>query len=49
MISIASLAINVLALAVIIKRFKEQKNPYKQELFTDTEDFRLAMAKAAEG
>lgn len=34
-ISIASLAINVLALALIIKRSKEQKkNPYKQEIFT---------------
>lgn len=46
-ISIASLAINVLALALIIKRSKEQKkNPYKQELFTDTKDFQLAMARA---
>lgn len=46
-ISIASLAINVLALALIIKRSKEQKkNPYKQEIFTDTKDFRLAMARA---
>ena len=46
-ISIVSLAINVLALALIIKRSKEQKkNPYKQELFTDTKDFQLAMARA---
>ena len=46
-ISILSLAINVLALALIIKRSREQKkNPYKQEIFTDTEDFRLAMARA---
>ena len=46
-ISIASLAINVLALALIIKRSKEQKkNPYKQELFTDTKDFQLAMDRA---
>ena len=46
-ISIASLAINVLALALIIKRSREQKkNPYKQEIFTDTNDFRLAMARA---
>ena len=45
-ISIASLAINVLALALIIKRSKEQKkNPYKQEIFTDTKDFQLAMAR----
>ena len=46
-ISIASLAINVLALALIIKRSKEQKkNPYKQEIFTDAKDFQLAMARA---
>ena len=46
-ISIVSLAINVLALALIIKRSKEQKkNPYKQELFTDTKDFQLAMDRA---
>ena len=46
-ISIASLAINVLALALIIKRSKEQKkNPYKQEIFTDTKDFQQAMARA---
>ena len=48
-ISILSLAINVLALALIIKRSKEQKkNPYKQEIFTDTKDFQLAMARAEE-
>ena len=46
-ISIASLAINVLALALIIKRSKEQKkNPYKQEIFTYAKDFQLAMARA---
>ena len=46
-ISILSLAINVLALALIIKRSREQKkNPYKQEIFTDTKDFQLAMARA---
>ena len=46
-ISIASLAINVLALALIIKRSKEQKkNPYKQEIFTDAKDFHLEMARA---
>ena len=46
-ISIVSLAINVLALALVIKRSKEQKkNPYKQEIFTDTKDFQLAMARA---
>ena len=46
-ISILSLAINVLALAWVIKRSKEQKkNPYKHEIFTDTKDFQLAMARA---
>lgn len=46
-ISVASLAINVLALALIIKRSKEQKkNPYKQEIFIDAKDFQLAMARA---
>ena len=46
-ISILSIAINALALAIIIKRSKEQKkNPYKNEIFTDTKDFQLAMARA---
>ena len=46
-ISIASLAINVLALALIIKRSVEKKkNPYKKELFTDTKDFQLALDRA---
>ena len=46
-ISILSLAINALALALIVKRSKEQKkNPYKQEIFADTKDFQLAMARA---
>ena len=46
-ISIASIAINALALAIIIKRSREQKkNPYKNEIFTDTKDFQLAMARA---
>ena len=46
-ISILSVGINALALALIIKRSKEQKkNPYKQEIFTDTKDFQLAMARA---
>ena len=48
-ISIASLAINVLVLALIIKRSVEQKkNPYKNEIFSDTKDFRLALARAEE-
>ena len=48
-ISIASLAINVLVLALIIKRSVEQKkNPYKNEIFSDTKDFQLALARAEE-
>ena len=46
-ISILALAINALALAVIIRRaIQQKKNPYKQEIFTDTRDFRLAMDRA---
>ncbi len=46
-ISIASLAINVLVLAIILKRsIQQKKNPYKQEIFSDTKDFRLAMDRA---
>lgn len=48
-ISILSLGINALALALIVKRSVEQKkNPYKHEIFTDTRDFQLAMARAEE-
>ena len=46
-IAILALAANVICLAVIIKRSLEQKkNPYKNEIFTDQEDFKLAMARA---
>ncbi len=46
-ISIASIAINALVLAIIIKRSTQQKkNPYKNEIFTDTKDFQLAMDRA---
>jgi len=46
-IAIASLAINALALALIIKRSKAlKKNPYKEEIFTDTKDYQLAMDRA---
>ena len=48
-ISILSLAINALVLAIVIKRsIQQKKNPYKNEIFTDTKDFRLAMARAEE-
>jgi len=46
-VAILALAVNVVALAFIIKRSIEQKkNPYKNEIFTDQRDFRLAMARA---
>ncbi|MDO4312391.1 MAG: DUF5692 family protein [Eubacteriales bacterium] len=48
-VAIIALAANVIVLAVIIKRAKEQhKNPYKEEIFTDQRDFKLAMARAEE-
>ena len=48
-VSILALAANVLCLAFIIKRSLEmKKNPYKNEIFTDMEDFKLAMARAEE-
>lgn len=46
-ISVLSLMINVLAIAFIIKRSLEQKkNPYTNEIFTDTKDFQIAMSRA---
>lgn len=46
-IAIAALAVNVLVLAIIIKRsIQQKKNPYKKEIFTNTKDFRLAMERA---
>lgn len=46
-VSILSIAINVLALAFIMKRSIETKtNPYTHEIFSDTKDFRLAMDRA---
>ncbi len=46
-IAILALVANVICLAVIIKRSMEQKkNPYKNEIFTDQEDYKLAMARA---
>ena len=46
-IAILALAANVIVLAIIIKRAAEQKkNPYTNEIFTDTRDFKLAMARA---
>ena len=46
-VAIIALAANVLCLAFIIKRAKEQKkNPYKNEIFTDQKDYQIAMARA---
>ena len=46
-ISVISLAVNALVLALVIRRaIQQKKNPYKNEIFTDTRDFRLAMGRA---
>ena len=46
-ISVISLAVNALVLALVIRRaIQQKKNPYKNEIFTDTRDFRLAMERA---
>ncbi len=46
-IAIASLIVNVLVFAVIIKRSIElKKNPYKEEIFVGTKDYEAAMARA---
>ena len=46
-VAIIALIANVLCMAMIIKRAKQQKkNPYKHEIFTDQKDFKLAMERA---
>ena len=46
-ISALALIANVVCMAAIIKRAKEQKkNPYTNEIFTDQKDFKDAMARA---
>ena len=46
-IAVIALAANVICLAAIIKRAKQQKkNPYKNEIFTDQRDYKEAMARA---
>jgi hypothetical protein len=48
-IAVLALAVNVICLTAIIKRSKEQhKNPYKNEIFTDQKDYKLALQRAAE-
>jgi len=45
--AIIALVANVICLSVIIKRAIEQKkNPYKNEIFADTKDFKVAIARA---
>ncbi|MBQ7740327.1 MAG: hypothetical protein IJT65_03735 [Eubacterium sp.] len=47
-VAILAIAVNVLVITNIIKRAKEQKkNPYKNEIFADTKDFKLALERAA--
>lgn len=47
MISVISFAVNVFIFAYILKRAKAQKkNPWKEEIFTDTRDYQEAMARA---
>ncbi len=46
-ISVLSLAVNIVVFAVILKRAKTQKkNPYTQEIFTDQKDYQQAMKRA---
>ena len=46
-VAILSIAINVICIAEIIKRScKLGKNPYANEVFGDTKDFKLAMERA---
>ena len=46
-ISALALIVNVVILAVVIKRSVQQKkNPYKNEIFTDQRDYKEAMARA---
>lgn len=47
LISVVSLAVNVFVFAYILKKAKAlKKNPWKNEIFTDTKDYREAMERA---
>ena len=47
-VAVLAIAVNVLVIVGIFKRAKEQKkNPYTNEIFTDTRDYKLAMERAA--
>lgn len=46
-ISVLSIAVNIVIFAVILRRAKlQKKNPYTNEIFTDQKDFQTAMARA---
>ena len=46
-ISVISIAVNLVVFIVILKRAKAQKkNPYTHEIFSDQKDFKLAMERA---
>ena len=48
-VAIAAIAVNILVITSIIKRSKEQKkNPYTNDIFSDTRDYKLALERAAE-
>ena len=48
-ISVLALAVNVIALAMIIKRsIQQKKNPYTNEIFQDQRDFKEAMERVEE-
>lgn len=48
-IAILALAVNVIALAIIIRRsILQKKNPYSNEIFTDQRDFKEAMLRREE-
>jgi hypothetical protein len=47
-IAILAIAVNILVITNIIKKAKEQKkNPYTNEIFTDSRDYKLALERAA--
>ena len=48
-VAIAAIAVNILVMTNIIKRAKEQKkNPYTNEIFVGTRDYKLALERTAE-
>ena len=48
-IAILALAVNVCVFtAIVMRSVKQKKNPYKNEIFTDQKDYKLALQRAAE-